>query len=179
MARGSGRRIGLWGSSDPILTMMQPAESLMRKDATRSYATNSAFRCSLPESKMVCGPHDNSRPNQKAAAAAGCHSKRSRDRAGLGGSSRPSAPNSVLPGTLNRSANTLDSHRSNRGRSLRAVLGISINDRKPGSEFITKLFPQLLDNRQARRMWCDVKEQDATAIVAAGIRYGMPHLFDG
>jgi hypothetical protein len=28
-------------------------------------------------------------------------------------------------------------------------------------------------------MWCDVKVQDATAIVAAGIRYGMPHLFDG
>jgi|SRR6202795_775962 len=32
--------------------MMQPAESLVRKDTTRSYGTNPAFRCSLPESEM-------------------------------------------------------------------------------------------------------------------------------
>jgi len=40
----------------------------------------------------ACGPRDNSGHNRKAAAAGGCHSKRSRDRATPGGSSRPSAP---------------------------------------------------------------------------------------
>jgi len=32
--------------------MMQPAESLMRQDATRGSGTRSAIRRSLPESKM-------------------------------------------------------------------------------------------------------------------------------
>jgi hypothetical protein len=32
--------------------MMEPAESLVRKDATRSYGTSPVVRCSLLESKM-------------------------------------------------------------------------------------------------------------------------------
>jgi hypothetical protein len=32
--------------------MVQPAESIMRKDATRSCGTDPAIRCSLPESEM-------------------------------------------------------------------------------------------------------------------------------
>ena len=44
----------------------------------------------------------------------------------------PALRNSVLPRTLDRSANTLDSHRSNRGGNLRAILGIPIKDKKPG-----------------------------------------------
>jgi len=35
-----------------IVTMVQSAESLARKDATRSCGTSSAVRCSLPESEM-------------------------------------------------------------------------------------------------------------------------------
>jgi hypothetical protein len=31
---------------------MEPAESLLRKDATGGYGTRSVVRCSLPESKM-------------------------------------------------------------------------------------------------------------------------------
>ena len=78
----------------------------------------------------------------------------------------PALRNSVLPRTLDRSANTLDSHRSNRGGNLRAIVGVPIKDKKSGGRLIGKGFPQLLDNPQARRMWCDVKVQDATAIVA-------------
>src|SRR6202049_1236263 len=78
----------------------------------------------------------------------------------------PALRNPVLPRTLDRSANTLDSHRSNRGGNLRAILGIPIKDKKPGSGLIRKGFAQLLYNPQACRMWCDVKVQDATAIVA-------------
>ena len=78
----------------------------------------------------------------------------------------PALRNSVLPRTLDRSANTLDSHRSNCGGNLRAIFGVPVKDKKPGSELIGKGFPQLLDNPQARRMWGDVKVQDATAIVA-------------
>jgi hypothetical protein len=72
----------------------------------------------------------------------------------------PALRNSVLPRTLDRSANTLDSHRSNRSGNLRAIFGVPIKDKKPGSGLIGKGFPQLLDNPQARRMWCDVKVQD-------------------
>ena len=40
------------GSGRPIVTMVQPAESIMRKNATRSCGQNPAVRCSLPESEM-------------------------------------------------------------------------------------------------------------------------------
>src|ERR1700722_8798313 len=39
-------------SGRPIVTMMQPAESLVGKDATHSYGTNPAARCSFPEPEM-------------------------------------------------------------------------------------------------------------------------------
>ena len=40
------------GSGRPIVTMVQPAESIMRKNATRSCGRNPAVRCSPPESEM-------------------------------------------------------------------------------------------------------------------------------
>ena len=42
----------LSGSGSPIVTMMQPAESLMREDATGGYGANSPSWRSLPESQM-------------------------------------------------------------------------------------------------------------------------------
>ena len=46
-----GRKV--WsGSGSLIVTMMQPAESIMREDATRTYGTRSVVRRSLPQSEM-------------------------------------------------------------------------------------------------------------------------------
>jgi len=40
------------GLGRSIVTMVQPAESLLRKDPTRSYGTNPAVRCALLKSEM-------------------------------------------------------------------------------------------------------------------------------
>jgi hypothetical protein len=42
----------LSGLGRSIVTMVQPAESLLRKNPTRSYGTNPAVRCPLPKSEM-------------------------------------------------------------------------------------------------------------------------------
>jgi hypothetical protein len=143
--------------------MMQPAESLMRKDVTRSYGTNSAVRCSLPESKMravlmTIADIIGKQPPQVVVIQSDYVIQQVPARA-----LDPAHRNTVLPRTLDRSANTLDSHRSNRSGNLRAILGIPIKDKKPEAD---SYFPQLLDSPQARRMWCGVKVQDATGIMA-------------
>jgi hypothetical protein len=78
----------------------------------------------------------------------------------------PAFCNSILPGTPDRSANTLDSHGPNRRRDLHSILGVPIEDKKLGSGLIWKGFSQLLDNPQASRMLGDVEVQDASTAVA-------------
>jgi hypothetical protein len=60
----------------------------------------------------------------------------------------PTLRKSILPRTPQRSADTFDFHRPNRGRNLRPILGIPIEDEKPGSGPIWEGLPQLLDNPQ-------------------------------
>jgi hypothetical protein len=40
------------GSGSPIASMMQPAEAIVRNDATGGYRARPVVRCSLPESQM-------------------------------------------------------------------------------------------------------------------------------
>ena len=42
----------LSGLSGSIVTVMQPTEAIVRKDATGDYRARSVVRCSLPESEM-------------------------------------------------------------------------------------------------------------------------------
>ena len=42
----------LAGSGSPIVTMMQPADSILRKDAPRGCGANSVVGGSLPQSKV-------------------------------------------------------------------------------------------------------------------------------
>src|SRR5205807_9808675 len=42
----------VFGLGRPIITVVQPAQSIIGKHATRSYAASSAPRCSLAQSKM-------------------------------------------------------------------------------------------------------------------------------
>ena len=108
--------------------MMQPAESVVRLDATRGSGTSSRVRRSLPESKMravlvvvadILGEkslqmafvHCDDVIQQFATATA-----------------YPSLCNSILPRTPQRSADTFDFHRSDCDGHLRPILGVMIED---------------------------------------------------
>jgi hypothetical protein len=78
----------------------------------------------------------------------------------------PTLRNSILPRTPQRSANTVDLHRSDRGGDLRPILGITIEDDKPRRRPKWKRFSQLLDDPQAARMPGDVGVQDPPPIMA-------------
>src|ERR1700674_4685712 len=131
---------------------MQPAESLTSSDATGDQRTNSARRCFLSQSEMssvfvvvrdIIGKQSTkmglfqSHPVIQQVPAAALD---------------PTLCNAILPRTLEGSADTLDFHRPNRSRNFRPVLGIPIEDEKPGSGPIGEGLPQLLYNPQTGGM---------------------------
>jgi len=146
--------------------MMQPAESLARKDATRSRGMNPAVRCSLPESKMravlVVIPdvfreqtlqmafiHRNDVIQQVSTAAL-----------------NPTLRNSILPGTFEGGPNGSDLQSTNRCRDFQPIFPIPVKDQKPGCRPKRKRLPQLLNDPPARRVLRDVDVQDAPPAVA-------------
>jgi len=54
--RGCSSRVQFWssmlGSGSPIVTIMQPSQSLMREDVTRGYNATSTAWCSVAQSQM-------------------------------------------------------------------------------------------------------------------------------
>jgi hypothetical protein len=77
----------------------------------------------------------------------------------------PAFCNSILPRTPQRSADTFDFHRSDRGGDLRPILGITIEDDEPRGRPKWKRFSQLLNDPQAGRVPCDVDVQDPSTVV--------------
>lgn len=73
--------------------------------------------------------------------------------------------NSILPRTPQRSADTFDFHRSDRGGDFRPILGITIEEDEPQGRPKWKRFPELLDDPTARRVLRDVDVQDAAMIM--------------
>src|ERR1700731_2381918 len=125
----------------PIVAMVQPAEALMRNDATSSHRANSAPRCFLSESKMraiflvvanvfreqtfeMASVHRDDVIQQITPATLD-----------------PSFRDSVLPWTLERSPNTPDAQRPNQGWNFRPILRIAVEDEKPRSRLERKRFP--------------------------------------
>jgi hypothetical protein len=145
---------------------MQPSKSRSGKDATRGYSANSAVRCSLLESEMravvVIVANIISEQTPQVAPVQSDHVIQQVTPAAL----NPTLRNSILPRTPQRSADTLDLHRSDRGGDLRPILGITIKDDKPRRRPKWKRFSQLLDDPQARRMPGDVEVQDPPPIMA-------------
>src|ERR1022692_4360114 len=156
----------LSGSGSPIVTMMQPAESLMREDATGGCGANSSGRRCLPEPKMRAGLmigadvfrgqtfqmafiHRNDMVEQVSSAAL-----------------NPTFRDAILPGTLEGGPHRLHLQGSNRCGNLKSVLPIPVKDQKPGSRLERKRFPQLLDGPQAGRVLGHVEVQDAPTVVA-------------
>ena len=72
----------------------------------------------------------------------------------------------VLPRTPERSSNRPDSHRANRDRDLQPILGIPIEDEKPGCPSIRKRLPQRLHDPGTGGMPRDVEMQDTPVVVA-------------
>jgi hypothetical protein len=78
----------------------------------------------------------------------------------------PALRHTILPRTPQRSADTFDFHRSNRGGDLRSILGITIEDDEPRGRPRWKRFSQLLNDPQAGRVPGDVDVQDpSTGVV--------------
>ena len=78
----------------------------------------------------------------------------------------PTLCHAILPRTLQRSADPFDFHRSDRGWDIRPILGIPVEDEKPGCRPKGKGLPELLHDPTARRVSGDIDVQDAAAIVA-------------
>ncbi|HKW35638.1 MAG TPA: hypothetical protein VJN92_21700 [Candidatus Acidoferrum sp.] len=60
----------------------------------------------------------------------------------------------------------MDAQGANSDRDFQSVLGIAIEEQKPGSGIKGKGFPQLLDDPEARGVFGDVEVQNASAFVA-------------
>jgi hypothetical protein len=152
-------------SGSPIVTMMQPAESLVRQDATRGSGTRSAIRHSFPESKM----------RAVVMIVAGVVSEQTLQMAFVNcddviqefpaATAYPTLRNSILPRTPHRSADRTHLQRSNGCRDLRPILRIPVENEKPGSRFEWKRLSQLLDDPRTRGMLGDVEVQNAPPIM--------------
>ncbi len=146
--------------------MMQPAESVMRQDATRGSGTTSTVRRSLSQSEM----------RAVAMVVADVFREQSLQMAFIErddvvqqiapAAFDPTLRHTILPGTFERGPHWAHLQRSNGYGNLEPVLRIPVEDQKPGGRFKRKRFPQLLDDPHARRMPGDVEMQDATTIVA-------------
>src|SRR5271170_3641840 len=120
---------------------MQPTKAFTRNDVTRSHRASSAPRCFLPESKMravvVVVTNVFREQTSEVAFVRRDDVVQQITPAALD----PSFRDSILPWTLERSPNTPDSHRPNRGRSFGPELRIAAEDEKPGSRLERKRLP--------------------------------------
>ena len=160
--RTGGKSFGL---CRPIVTMAQPAQSLLGKHPTRSFAARSAPRCSLLKSKvravlMMVGTYSeqslqvplvqSNHVVQQVASAA----------------PHPALRDAILPRTFGmRFAWQLFSWLSPRPSPPSRIL-IPVKDQISASRLKWKCLPQLLDDPSARRMLRDVEVQDTPTIVA-------------
>ena len=160
-----GGRYSQSGSSSPIVTMVQAAEPVMRKDTTRSHGANSPDRCSLPQPEVravlvVVADILIEQPFQMTFVDCNDVIQQVSSTA-----LHPTFRDTVLPRAFERGPYRPDLQRSNGCPDFQPVFRIPVEDQIPGSHPERKRFPQLLDNPQTRWMPCDVEVQDASPIV--------------
>ena len=153
------------GSSSPIVTMMQPAEPILRKDAPRGCGANSVVGSSLLQPKMrsvfvivadvfreqtfqMAFIHRNHVIQQISSAA--CN---------------PTLRYAILPRAFERRSCRAHLQGSNRRWNLQPVLRIAVEDEKARGQLKRKRFSQLLHDPHASRMLGDVNLQDASPIM--------------
>ena len=155
-----------FGLGRPIITVVQPTQSIMGNHATRGYVASSAPWRSLAQPEVpavflmvgdVLGEQPSQVPlvesnhmvQQLAAAAPG-----------------PTFGDTILPGTFERGPHVVYLEGSNGCRDLGPVFCVPVKDEKSGSCLERKRLPQLLDDLTACRMLRDAEMQDTPAIVA-------------
>ena len=154
-----------WESGSPIVTMMQPAESLMRQDATRGSGTSSKIRRCLPETKMravVMVVVDVVSEQTLQMEFVKCDDVIQELAAAT---AYPTLRNSVLPRAPQRSADGTHLQRSNGYGDLQPVFRIAVENEKPGSRFERKRLSQLLDDPRTRGVRSNVEVQNAPPVM--------------
>src|SRR2546421_872504 len=141
--------------------MMQPAQSILRKNAPPGCGANSVVRSSLPQPKMravfvvvadvfrkqtfqMAFIHRNHVIQQVSSAAF-----------------NPTLRYTILPRAFERRSYRTHLQKSNGDWNLQPVLRIAVENKKPRSQLERKRFSQLLHDPQASRMLSDVEVQDA------------------
>src|SRR6202030_2121144 len=149
-----------------IVTVMQPAEPLMRQDATRGDGTHPVAWCSLPESEMravfvvitnvlreqslqMPFIHRNDVIQQVSSAAFD-----------------PTLRDSILPGTFEGGPHRTHLQGTNGHGYFQSIFRIPVEDQELGSRAKRKRFPQLLDDPLAGGMTCNVEmENPSTGVI--------------
>lgn len=145
--------------------MMQPAESLVRKNATRSCGRNPAVRCSLPESEVgaivvVVADIFGDQPSQMTFIQGNDVIQQI-----VAATTDPTLRHAVLPRTFEGSPYGTDLQSTNRDRDVQPIFPISVKDQKSGSRPKWKCFSQLLNDPQPGRVPGDVDVQDSSTVV--------------
>ncbi len=119
------------GSGSPIVTIMQPAESLLRQDATRGFGMSPAVRRFLRQAEM----------RAILIVVADVFREQAPEMAFIEGNDviqqvtpaafHPTLRYTILPRASQRSAHTLDFHRSDGRENLCPILGITIKEHEP------------------------------------------------
>src|SRR6266566_604606 len=149
-----------------IVTMVQPAESLLRKDPTPSYGTNPAVRCPLLKSEMRAVLMMVTNILREQSLQMAFIQRNNVVQQVSSAAFDPTFRHTVLPGTRERGLHRAHLQGSNCRWKLPTIFRISIEDQKLGSGTKRKRLPQLLDDPTTRRTLGDVKVQDAPPLMA-------------
>ena len=146
--------------------MVQPAESLLRKDPTPSYGTNPAVRCPLlkPEMRAVLMMVMNIRREQSLQMA--FIQRNHVVQQVSSAASHPPLRDAILPWTPEGSSLGNDPCGLHRCNDLEPKLLVTIKDQGFVRGLKWKRLPQLLNDPEACRMLRDVEVQNAPTIMA-------------
>src|SRR5260370_13598995 len=137
----------------------------MRKDATCGDGASSSVWRSLPESEMravLVVVANILREPASQVAFVNCNDVIQEITAAT---PYPTLCDSILPRTLERSADRIHPQGSNCCGDFQSILGITIKDDEPRGGSKWNCFSQPLDDPQACRMLCDIDMQDTPTIV--------------
>ena len=145
--------------------MVQPAESLVRKDLTRSYRTSPAVRCSLLKSEMRAVLMMVTNILREQSLQMAFIQRNNVVQQVSSAASHPTLRDAILPRTSEGSSHGNDPRCAHGCDHLEPKLLIAIKDQVFGRGFKGKRLPQLLDDPTARRMLRDINVQDAPPIM--------------
>jgi hypothetical protein len=153
------------GSGDTVVTMVQPAESLMTENTAGGQGRSSPIRRSLPECHVrpvfVVVAHIFSEQSLQMLLVHRDDVIQQVPPTAFD----PALRDAILPGTLERGPHRPHVEGSYRCGNLKPVLPVPVKDQESGSRPRRKGFPQLLNRPQAGRVLGHVEMQNLPAVV--------------